>query len=446
MKENNFSEYIKTTESKKYHMGYLWDTVIGLLEAEGLETSRYLWETALQTVYGEISVKEAEQQINAYYNQETWKRKDRRAEEADRIATRTALILSDTAFYFSPDYYLNLHRILFKGIYEHAGEVRTIDITRKESILDDIYVFYGDADELLEALKYGMSLETDYSYLNLPVDEAIRHIAQFFARLWQLHIFEKGNTVTTALFLIKYLDFLGLEIASDAFSKNSKYFRNALVRANYSDEEKGIYARLDFLEVFLRNLILKESNPLRNDDMLVRREVQAKTDPIREPIKNAKDDPINLEEIETKERERNDISTAIEEFYAEAEESMEKIVGNESRFAVTSREQDEDEGEEKNERDNDETTQNAINIDTQAESSDPINDPIKLEGLSRREQAIYKIIEKDSRLNRNDMAKKLKCSEATIKRAVVSLTNKGLIERVGSNKTGYWRIVAKIGE
>ena len=42
------------------------------------------------------------------------------------------------------------------------------------------------------------------------------------------------------------------------------YFRNALVRANYTNMTKGIYMNTGYLEKFFRNLILGESNKLKN--------------------------------------------------------------------------------------------------------------------------------------------------------------------------------------
>ena len=53
------------------------------------------------------------------------------------------------------------------------------------------------------------------------------------------------------------------------FTENSWYFRNALVRANYNNIPKGIYETTEFLEKFLRNLILNETNELHNREMHV---------------------------------------------------------------------------------------------------------------------------------------------------------------------------------
>ena len=77
-------------------------------------------------------------------------------------------------------------------------------------------------------------------------------------------MFCKGNTRTTVVFLIKYLRKFGYDVTNDIFAKNAWYFRNALVRANYTNIEKGIFETTKYLELFLRNLILNEKNELKN--------------------------------------------------------------------------------------------------------------------------------------------------------------------------------------
>lgn len=53
------------------------------------------------------------------------------------------------------------------------------------------------------------------------------------------------------------------------FADNSWYFSNALVRANYSNPQKGIQQDKSFLVKFFRNLLLGENNELKNRYMLI---------------------------------------------------------------------------------------------------------------------------------------------------------------------------------
>ena len=96
------------------------------------------------------------------------------------------------------------------------------------------------------------------------MDEIIHHLAFFVSRLWQIHIFGEGNTRTTAVFFIKYLRTLGFDVTNDIFAENAWYFRNAMVRANYNDLQHGIHETTEYLELFLRNLLLGETNELKN--------------------------------------------------------------------------------------------------------------------------------------------------------------------------------------
>ena len=73
-----------------------------------------------------------------------------------------------------------------------------------------------------------------------------------------------GNTRTTAVFTIKYLRSMGFKVGNDIFAKNSWYFRNALVRANYKNVAKGIQQEPEYLEKFFRNLLMGERNELKN--------------------------------------------------------------------------------------------------------------------------------------------------------------------------------------
>ena len=126
---------------------------------------------------------------------------------------------------------------------------------------------YGSASELRATLEYDFSQEKDFSYKGLSMDEIIHHLAVFISRLWQIHIFGEGNTRTTAVFFIKYLRTLGFSAINDIFAENAWYFRNALVRANYTNLQKGIYETTEYLEAFFRSLLLNEENELYNRNL-----------------------------------------------------------------------------------------------------------------------------------------------------------------------------------
>ncbi len=103
----------------------------------------------------------------------------------------------------------------------------------------------------------------------MSIDASVKHLAKFASDIWQIHPFCEGNTRAIAVFMIKYIKTFGFHVNNDAFEKNSWYFRNALVRANYNDLKNGIYATTRFLEMFFSNLILDTNYELKNRYMHV---------------------------------------------------------------------------------------------------------------------------------------------------------------------------------
>lgn len=271
MGKDPFKEYIKQSEPNKREKGYAWHTAIGLQAVDGLKPSKYLIDTAIQNIEGEISIDEAQELLNSYYEERPGAEENDRTEEADKVSVRIAKILSEKAFSFTPNEYISLHKKLFTGIFDHAGKIRDYNITKKEWVLDGATVLYGSASELRATLDYDISEEKKFSYRNLSMDEIIHHLAVFVSGLWQIHIFGEGNTRTTAVFFIKYVRTLGFDATNDIFAENAWYFRNSLVRANYNDLKNGVHATTEYLELFLRNLLLDEKNELHNRAMHISR-------------------------------------------------------------------------------------------------------------------------------------------------------------------------------
>lgn len=267
MNNDIFEGYSKEKEPTKYYKSYAWKTAIGLQKVDGLEPSTYLIKTAEKNINGDISFEDAHALISSYYKEQS--DKTERAEEADIVSVRIAQIISEKSFVFSPIEYLTIHKRLFEGIYSHAGKIRDYNISKEEWVLDGDTVMYGNAVNLRETLEYDFGEEKKFNYNGLSTDQLIVHIARFISNLWQIHVFGEGNTRTTAVFLIKYLGKLGFNVTNDIFAENSWYFRNSLVRANYNNRLKNVYETTQYLELFLRNLLLGEDNILSNREMHV---------------------------------------------------------------------------------------------------------------------------------------------------------------------------------
>ena len=167
MDKDPFKEYIKQSEPNKRDKGYAWHTAIGLQAVDGLKTSKYLIDTAIKNIEGDISIDEAQELLNTYYEENPKADTEDRTEEADKVAVRIAKILSEKAFSFTPNEYISIHKKLFAGIYGHAGKLRDYNITKKEWVLNGATVLYGSASELRATLDYDFAEEKKFTVLNM---------------------------------------------------------------------------------------------------------------------------------------------------------------------------------------------------------------------------------------------------------------------------------------
>ena len=227
----------------------------------------------------EITIEQAKQLIDSYYETRQGRTEDEDdAEEADKVSVRIREILAEKTFSFTPDLLLSIHKRLFTGVFYKvkAGHFRDYNISKREWVLNGQSVLYANADMIRQTLDYDFGQENAFDYSTLSKEEAIKHLTRFVANIWQIHPFGDalvpqgtnvnnfhsckrrgaayGNTRTTAVFTIKYLQSLGFDVNNEPFEKNSWYFRNALVRANYTNMNKGIYMNTEYLEKFFCNL------------------------------------------------------------------------------------------------------------------------------------------------------------------------------------------------
>lgn len=278
MKKDPFKEYLKQSEPSVRDKSYTWQTAIGLQDVDGLKPSQYLIDTAIKNIEGDITIDEAQKLLHAYYKENALKNDVSRTEEADKVSVRIAKILSEKAFTLSVSEYISIHKKLFEDIYKHAGMLRRYNITKKEWVLNGDTVVYGTATELKATLDYDISQEKKFDYKGLSEQEIIAHLASFVSGLWQIHAFSEGNTRATAVFFIKYLRTLGYDVTNDIFAQNSWYFRNALVRANYTNLKNNVHATTRYLEMFMENLLLNKKHKLLNRAMHISHALDAKSD------------------------------------------------------------------------------------------------------------------------------------------------------------------------
>lgn len=260
---SEFDYYIQQGEPSQREKAEAWAVAIGLQDVDGLKPSAYLLETARKHIEGEVDYEQAKRLVDSYYEELPTEKQNADTEEADKVSLHITQVLSERTFNFSPAELANIHRRLFIGVLPHAGKYRDVNITKREWVLNGDTVLYTSCDAISATLDYDFGQERKFSYKGLNKTEMVAHFARFISGIWQIHPFREGNTRTTAVFAIKYLRKLGYRVTNEPFADNAKYFRNALVRANYQNYEKGIDETTHFLELFFRNLLLGENNSLK---------------------------------------------------------------------------------------------------------------------------------------------------------------------------------------
>lgn len=268
--DSSINDYIETETPKNYVKQLEWDMAIGLQEVDNLKPSKYLEKLLRENVIGEKTIYEVEHELKQYYIEKDKTDKTIQDKfECDLVSTRIVQLLEEDNFELSVDYIKNIHKYLFKDVYEFAGEFRKVDFSKHERILNNDSVAYGDHKLLEQSLDYDITLEKNKNYNEMNIVDVINNITDFSSRIWQIHPFREGNTRTTALFIEKYLVSLGYDVDNTMFKEKSVYYRNALVRSNYFNNYLNIKQDNSFLIKFYENLLLGKNNNLHSRDLIV---------------------------------------------------------------------------------------------------------------------------------------------------------------------------------
>ena len=137
-------------------------------------------------------------------------------------------------------------------------------MTKHEEVLNGASVEDAPSFMVMKTLEYDFDKEARFAYKGISEYAFIAHFSGFVAKIWQAHPFREGNTRTTAVFAIKYLRTKGFDVTNDLFARESWYFRNALVRANYENAQLNVEKTTAYLEDFFKVLLLGEEIELKN--------------------------------------------------------------------------------------------------------------------------------------------------------------------------------------
>ena len=107
---------------------------------------------------------------------------------------------------FDFEHYKQIHRYLFEDLYEWAGNVRTVDISKKGTNFTSSKNIETVAIACFDRLK-------NYNYFrNVDFEDFVENIVDFYCSTNMLHPFREGNGRTQRIFIAQLIRFCGYDI------------------------------------------------------------------------------------------------------------------------------------------------------------------------------------------------------------------------------------------
>lgn len=107
---------------------------------------------------------------------------------------------------FDFEHYKNIHRYLFEDLYEWAGEIRHVDISKKGTSFTPANDIEATAKLCFDRLK------KQNCFKNLGFDDFVEKIVDFYCDTNMLHPFREGNGRTQRIFVAQLIRFCGYDI------------------------------------------------------------------------------------------------------------------------------------------------------------------------------------------------------------------------------------------
>ena len=268
------SYYHSRNDQERYN-SILWLTTFGIQSVVDLRPSDDLFPIISRHIEGIVDIEQTRKELREFYkryHQSTGDDRVHRSEESDKVSVRIMEILLNSPFDLSFETFSNYHHHMFHGIYHHSGELREKPFSKKEWVLGNSTILYPRTEHLRDRLDYLFALERETDTSKLLGVYKLRHHCEFIANLFLMSPFQYANSRVSFVYALKYMMAQGYKLRNDTFYREAWYFRNAIIRAFYTNMYQGIYPTTEYMEMFWGNLLLGEDNTLKNHRMVIRGE------------------------------------------------------------------------------------------------------------------------------------------------------------------------------
>lgn len=270
---NPIEKYLQGSNEEAKKRALAWLTVFGIQSVVSLKPSDDFCHIIARHIEGERDINQIHQDTHDYYHkQHAHTSKLGKHEEADKVSVRIMELLEEPRCELSIEDFSRTHRHMFHGIYHDSGKLREHPASKKEWVLSNASVLYPKSETIRQYLEYLFAIEREIDYSKLSRAHKLRSYSSFIAKLFMINAFHYANTRTAFVYALQYLLSRGYTICNDTFYREAWYFRNAIVRACYTNMHQGIYPTTEYMEMFLSNLLHDEENELRNHRMMIKGE------------------------------------------------------------------------------------------------------------------------------------------------------------------------------
>ena len=272
---SKLDKYINSRNAQERKNAIYWLTTFGIQSVVDLHPTEDLYPIISRQIEGIVDIHQTRKEVREFYkryHQDTGDSHVHRTEEADKVSVRIMEVLLDSPFDLSFESFSGYHHHMFHGIYHHSGELREKPFSKKEWVLGNSTVLYPRTDHLRDRLDYLFAMERETDTSKMLGVYRLRHQCEFIAKLFLMSPFQYANSRVSFVYALKYMLSQGYELRNDTFYREAWYFRNAIIRAFYTNMYQGIYPTTEYMEMFWGNLLLDESNILKNHHMVIRGE------------------------------------------------------------------------------------------------------------------------------------------------------------------------------
>jgi cell filamentation protein len=169
--------------------------------------------------------------------------------EAEYTSSRLKDVYENWHQDFTYDALCHMHYTIFQDVYAWAGQPRTVNIEKAESVLNGISIEYSDMADIKHLAESAIAKAKAYRWEVGKLDEKAERFSAFMAELWKIHPFREGNTRTVVTYCCKFAVDKGIAIDTKLFEQHAQYLRNSLVAASacFTDPALGDKSKQEYL-------------------------------------------------------------------------------------------------------------------------------------------------------------------------------------------------------